>query len=381
MYSGSAVVDKDNTSGFGADGKAPMVLIYTAAGSPHTQCVAYSTDGRTFMKYAGNPVVPWIGGGNRDPQVFWYEPTKQWVMVVFVDGPVPGKKDVFQYSVHILTSPNLRDWTPRSIVKGGMGEDYFLAECPNLFPLPVDGDPNQTKWVLMGAYCSYVVGTFDGKSFSPETSPRSTQRGYGCFQAPQIISNEPHGRVVQIGWLHAASPGMPFNQCMSVPRELTLQSSPEGPRLCVYPVKELEALRGQSRIVKSSDLQPGSNALADVPWQVADIDADLIPGKTGKIIFNLLGKVVIYDAGRGELIVDNAAQSLPLVNGAVRLRILIDRTSIEIYGANGLVYVPLDYIPPQSGDSTLSLTAAGEPIKINALACYEMNSIWQTAKE
>jgi len=380
MYSGSAVVDKKNTSGFGADGIAPLVLVYTAAGSPHTQCVAYSTDGRHFTKYSGNPVVPWIGGGNRDPQVFWHEPTQRWIMAVYVDGPVPGDKDVLQYSVHILTSPNLRDWTPASVVEGGRGGDYFLSECPNLFPLAVDGDPRQTKWVLMGAYCAYVVGTFDGKVFVPETPRRSTQTCYD-FTAPQVLNNEPHGRVVQIGWLHAESPGMPFNQCMSVPRELTLRSSPGGPRLCVYPIKELEVLRGQSRTLRSSILQTGSNPLEGIPWQVTDIMADLTPGKTGQIIFDLHGKTVTYKAATGQLIVDGVANPLPLVNGSVRLRILIDRTSIEIYGADGLVYVPAAYIPSNPMDSTLSLSAAGEPIKINTLECYKMNSIWLTAKD
>ncbi len=111
MFSGSAVVDWQNTSGFGKDGKPPLVLIYTAAGNPTVQCQAYSLDGRAFTKYAGNPVVPQVTGGNRDPKVIWHEPTKQWVMVLYVEWE---KK----HTVHFFTSDNLREWKLASVTDG-----------------------------------------------------------------------------------------------------------------------------------------------------------------------------------------------------------------------------------------------------------------------
>jgi hypothetical protein len=111
MFSGSAVVDWKNTSGLGKDGKPPLVLLYTAAGNPTTQCLAYSNDGRTFTKLASNPVLKQITDGNRDPKVIWHEPTQKWVMVLYVE--LAGKK----HTVHFFTSPNLRDWTLASITE------------------------------------------------------------------------------------------------------------------------------------------------------------------------------------------------------------------------------------------------------------------------
>lgn len=124
MFSGSAVVDWKNTSGFGRDGQPPLVLIYTAAGTPAMQCLAWSTDGRRFTKYAENPVVGQITGGNRDPKVIWHEPTQRWVMVLYVT--MEGGR----HTVHFLTSPNLREWKPASITEGLTGSSY-LYECPD----------------------------------------------------------------------------------------------------------------------------------------------------------------------------------------------------------------------------------------------------------
>jgi sucrose-6-phosphate hydrolase SacC (GH32 family) len=110
MFSGSAVVDWKNTSGFGKDGRPPLVLIYTAAGNPTVQCIAYSTDGRKFTKFAGNPVLKEITGGNRDPKVMWHEASRKWVMVLYVEWQ---KK----HTIHFFNSPNLRNWSLTQIVE------------------------------------------------------------------------------------------------------------------------------------------------------------------------------------------------------------------------------------------------------------------------
>jgi len=133
MFSGSAVVDHANTSGFGKDGKAPLVLIYTAAGNPATQCIAWSLDGRTFTKYDGNPVVKNITGGNRDPKVFWHAPTRRWIMALYVQRPEK------LHTVQLLSSPNLNEWTALSAVNGDADGGRYLYECPDLFELPVAG--------------------------------------------------------------------------------------------------------------------------------------------------------------------------------------------------------------------------------------------------
>src|SRR5262249_46710322 len=214
--------------------------IYTAAGNPTVQCVAYSLDnGKTFTKYTGNPVVKEITNGNRDPKVIWHEPTKQWVMVLYV-----CQRD--KHTVHFLTSPNMKEWKVKSHIEG-----YF--ECPDLFELPLDGDAPKKKWILTAANHEYQVGSFDGTTFRPETPKLSGHRGKG-FYAAQTYSDIPakDGRRIQIGWLQAPSPGMPFNQAMSVPLDVKLVSTKDGARLTWNPVREVEALR--SKAIKMTDV-------------------------------------------------------------------------------------------------------------------------------
>jgi sucrose-6-phosphate hydrolase SacC (GH32 family) len=155
IWSGSAVVDWKNTTGFGKDGKPPLVAMYTRAKNPFAQCLAYSNDkGRTWTKFSGNPVLPYINGRNRDPKVIWYEPTKQWIMALHSDR---------EHEFWLFSSPDMKSWTKL--------QDVTLDgdnECPDFFPLVViPGGTNgigdqQTKWVFTAANARYVVGTFDG---------------------------------------------------------------------------------------------------------------------------------------------------------------------------------------------------------------------------
>jgi hypothetical protein len=231
MFSGSAVVDWNNTSAFDKDGEPPMVLFYTAAGNPTVQCVAYSTDGRTFTKYSGNPVLAQITSGNRDPKVIWHEPTSQWVMVLYVE--LDG-----MHTIHFFTSPNLKDWKFASKTDG-----FF--ECPDFFELAVDGDASRKKWVLMGASSEYRVGLFDGARFISESPKLPGHRGKG-FYAAQSFSDIPDGRRLLIGWFQTETKGMPFNQSMTIPLELGLTQTDDGPRLTYMPAKELQVLRGKT---------------------------------------------------------------------------------------------------------------------------------------
>ena len=121
------------------------------------------------------------------------------------------------------TSPDLQKWEFASRIDG-------FYECPDFFQLPVDGDASKMKWVLTAASSEYMVGSFDGKTFTPETPKLPGHRGKG-FYAAQTFSNEPKGRVLRIGWLQTTTPNMPFNQGMSLPVERSLRQTPEGPRL------------------------------------------------------------------------------------------------------------------------------------------------------
>ena len=232
MYSGSAVIDKNNTAGFGKDGKSAMVAVYTSCGrvnfTPQCQCLAYSLDnGRNWTKYEGNPVLESsterFGSGTRDPKVFRYEPAGHWVMVLFEgDGH------------SIYTSPDLKEWTYRSHITG-------FYECPDFYELPVDGDPGNTKWVMTAASGVYMLGSFDGFSFKSETG--MLMYAEGEFYAGQTFSDFPDGRRVQILWEKTSYEDMPFRSSFSTPLEMTLRTTRDGVRLFAEPAREFDILQ------------------------------------------------------------------------------------------------------------------------------------------
>ena len=162
IWSGSAVVDWNNTTGLATGTEKPLIALYTAAGDtspeskgqPFTQRLVYSLDkGRTWTKYANNPVLNQLRGGNRDPKVVWHEPTKHWIMALYLD-----KEDF-----GLFTSPDLKTWKQiQTLTVPGS------SECPDFFPMPVQGEPNLHKWVFTGANGHYLIGTFDGTKFTPE---------------------------------------------------------------------------------------------------------------------------------------------------------------------------------------------------------------------
>ena len=365
MFSGSAVVDRVNTSGFGQGEETPLVLIYTAAGDPAVQCLAYSKDrGRTFTKSAGNPVVKNLGPGNRDPKVIWHEPTRRWVMVLYVE--VPGPK----HTIHFLTSPNLKDWTVASQVEG-------LFECPDFFELPVDGGTGR-KWVLTAASSEYMVGSFDGRTFTPETPKLPGHRGRG-FYAAQTFSDIPKadGRRIQIGWLQAESPGMPFNQAMSVPLELSLRQTADGPRLAWKPAREVESLRsGNSHSFMTSHLGPGGASQVNPRSELLDVNFAFEPDDAAEVGLNVRGVPVLYDARRREVAVNGHRAPAPPIDGKQRLRILVDRTTIEVFASDGLTYVPMPVIP-QAGDRAVKLLATGGSMRGVTLDVQELKSAWE----
>ena len=368
MFSGSAVVDWRNTSGFGKDGKPPLVLLYTAAGNPTTQCLAYSTDGRTFTKYSGNPVVKEITGGNRDPKVMWHQPTKKWVMVLYVE--TKGKR----HTVHFFTSPNLREWTLASITNGGIDGDKFLFECPDFFELPVDGDAANSRWVLNSADSNYAIGTFDGTTFTPEKTRLTGHRGRG-FYAAQTFSDVP-GRRVQIGWFQTETRGMPFNQSMTIPLELKLTATPDGPRLTMNPVKELAALRGKSHRFDGASVQPdAANPFADVKAELLEVNAEFEPGSASEVAFKVRGATITYDAKAQELVVNNHRVPAPLRSGKQRITIFCDRTGLEVFASDGLTYVPMPF-QPKADDLALSVQTKGGGANFTTLQVHELKSAW-----
>ncbi len=368
MYSGSAVVDHANTSGFGTADNPPLVLFYTAAGNPTVQCLAWSTDGRTFTKYEGNPIIGQITRGNRDPKVFWHGPTKRWVMVLYVEQP--GKTRTMQF----FTSANLRDWTPTSVVTGTPGTNY-LHECPDCFELPVDGDPARSKWVLLGANTEYAVGSFDGTTFTADAVALPGHRGKG-FYAPQSFNDVPDGRRLFIGWWQTETKGMPFNQSMSLPLELGLTETADGPRLTFAPARETEALRARSHRLGGSTLAPGSaDPLAGVTAELVELRADIEPAAADEIVLTVRGGTIAYDVKAQELVVNGHRAPAPLRDGRLRVAVFCDRTGLEVFAADGLCYVPFPF-QPQPDDRGLGLEARGGAARINSLDVHELRSAW-----
>jgi sucrose-6-phosphate hydrolase SacC (GH32 family) len=383
MYSGTGMIDKDNVLGFKTGNEDPIILYYTSAGGmnpwskgvPHTQSMAYSNDrGRTFTKYEGNPIVDHIRGGNRDPRTFWHEPTKKWVMVLYLDDSEIG----------FFTSDNLKDWTEQSRSKG-------FHECPELFEMPVDGDENNKKWVLYGAAGDYMIGQFDGKVFTPETEIIEFAHGEG-FYASQLYSNIPEddGRVIQIAWGRIDIPGMPFNQMMTFPVTLELRTTNDDIRMCPMPIREIEKLYANEKVYENKTVEPGSNLLNGFKGDLFDIEADIELAEADRVGFRIRGLEVAYDvktkkltsgwaaydAKEKGLISGESSARLEPSGGRIQLRILVDRTSIETFANNGEVYMPQDALPEEGQANTLELFTEGGAAKVRSLAVREIESIW-----
>lgn len=373
MFSGSAVVDRDNTSGLSPDGRPAIVLFYTAAGKPTVQGMAYSTDGRQFTKFAGNPIVKEFTLGNRDPKVIWHEPMKRWVMTLYVGEEEAGKKDHKGTEgradyIYFLGSADMRSWTFLSKVEG-------FYECPDFFSLPVEGRPAERKWVLTGANSEYMLGSFDGEWFKPETPKLKGHRGRG-FYAAQTFSDIPaeEDRRIQIGWLQAPSPGMPFNQAMTLPLELTLRPTPEGLRIAWRPVSELQALRAESRALAPLTLKPGDpNPLANLSGELVEIRAEFAAAAV--VRFDIRGVAVTYDATKQEIEIAGHRAPAPIRNGRGNIAIFADRTAFEVFADDGLVYIPMPVIP-NAENRSLGLSVTGGGATFHAFDVHVLRSIW-----
>ncbi|ANH81646.1 hypothetical protein A8C56_12235 [Niabella ginsenosidivorans] len=371
VFSGSAVVDKNNTSGLGENGKPAMVLFHTGARG-WGQYMSWSTDGRNFHQYH-KAVVPRINKDNRDPKVIWYEPAKKWIMVLWVERGNNG-----QNSMQFLTSPDLKNWAPVSITYGGIGNDHYLFECPEFYELPVQGMNGVKKWVLTGANTEYAIGSFDGTHFTEEEKKLQNQYGRD-FYAPQTFNEAPAGRRIEIGWwrTNTAKGAMPFNQSMSLPMELRLIKTAGGIRLTRMPVKEVEGLRGKMYKLGNKTLREHSaNPLKNISIELAEVRMELRPGKAKEVQLNIRGVRVTYDVLHQQLVVDGVKAPALLLDGKLSLQIYADRTGLELFANNGLVYMPVN-INIEDSNRSLSLAVKGGTVKVSGLEVYELKSIWQ----
>lgn len=380
-FSGSAVVDKENTSGWGTMEKPPLVLAYTSTG--RGECIAYSNDnGKTWTEYEKNPVVKHVG---RDPKLIWHEKAKHWVMAVYTEA---DKKQWIAFH----TSPDLKTWTYASRIEG-----FF--ECPDLFPLPVKSKhgTGADKWVLYAADGKYLVGDFDGKEFKPDHKEKK-QLWHGRFYAAQSFDNAPRTaplfpsgvrefnrpRRVQIGWAQGVTfPGTPFNQQMTVPVELDLWDDGDGPRLRAEPVAELSGLRekpveaikfGSAAVAAPEAGKESRTKLAD-ELDAFEVIAIVVPDKNTTIGLDLRGTKLMYDGAKQTLTCKDVSAPLKLGDGVLRLRVLVDRGSVEVFASGGRVALSVAAIPDEK-NRKLDLVATGGFEAIGGVTVYRLKSAW-----
>lgn len=404
IYSGSVVLDKNNTSGFGVNGEAPLVAIFTAdqpTQKKESQFIAYSNNGGlTYQLYAHNPVIDLNKRDFRDPNVFWHAPSKQWIMTVAM---------VNEHMIRIYGSKNLKDWTKLSDF-GPAGYTKHGWECPSLIPLTVDNNPAKTKWVLFlssggehGPLMQYFVGDFDGINFkNTDANNEVLTVDYGdAFYAAIAWRDAPGNKKILLGWLQNGRPETyPWKGQMSIPRDLSLKTTANGLRLFQSPAAIVSSSLikhtkngtlsrknisvNNKRIELSNHHHFNSNA----NW----IDAEFQLNKAKKVGFNITEKkgtpkkvVIGYDVAKQELYVDctdsekgnksaeNIIQTAPMkpFNGTIKIRILLDKSSLEVFG-NGGEKVISTMIYPDSDATGLSAFSEGNSL-IKSLKIWDLS--------
>ncbi len=353
-FSGGAMVDERNSAGWQTGSEPVIVASWTSTG--RGECLAYSNDrGRTFVEYEGNPVVRHQG---RDPKIIWYAPGEHWVMAVY--SQVEERR-----TIAFHTSKDLKSWKLASHLDG-----YY--ECPEIFELPVDGDPQDTRWVVFAADGRYALGGFDGQVFTPLHEGKHRLH-YGSYYASQTFSNAPGERRIQIGWARIAMPGMPFNQAFSFPHELTLRTTPDGVRMFAEPVEEIEGLRRGTTGLTGGVLSDRKSFALGVAGELFDIRATFELRDAASVGFELGGDRIVYDVAAGKL----GEAELSPVDGRIEIRVLVDRPLLEIIGNRGRVYVTSPRTTP--GELTaIRAFARGGSARILDLEVHELSSIWSS---
>lgn len=391
VWSGSGLVDWNDTAGLKRGSEDTLVAVYTTGGfgdpvSPCVQAIAFSNDrGRTFARYEGNPVLGHVRARNRDPKVVWHEPTRRWIMALYLDG----------IDFALYGSGDLKQWEFLSEL-----EVEGTGECPDLFELPVDGDPGNRRWVFWGAAGVYLVGRFDGTRFLPETPPLVCEAGPNGYAA-QTFSDVPpeDGRTIQMSWMRGGRyPGMPFNQQQSFPVELTLRTTAAGIRLFREPVREIELLYERKLEWRALDLKPGMNRRAvfvrygpswrermadahdnlipDTRGDLFDIRAAVSPGEASGFGVRIHGEELHCDAAGTIRFLDREVAAPTGPEGRVDLRLLVDRTSLELFANGGEVSASFCYLPGPR-DCALEFYAEGGTVRFDELTVWELKSAWK----
>ncbi|MFJ8007471.1 glycoside hydrolase family 32 protein [Streptomyces fagopyri] len=376
LFSGGGVVDKDNTSGLKTGSLDPIVVFSNTNGVS----VFYSNDnGRTFQAYDKGRKVIDIPDESRDPKVFWDAARQRWTMVVWSSQGGNG--------VNIYTSPNLLDWTFASRFAAP-----WLFECPDMYPLDLDGRAGKQKWILTSASSQYVVGSFDGKTFSTDwTQPQQMDLGStyagGSFYAAQTFTNTPDGRTVQMAW-QGGNYGSTWTGNATFPATLALVTTPDGPRITRTPVTELSTLASDTQTWKNKTLDTAKrgNLLDGVKADTYELTAQFdVKGATAtQFGFDLHSRSdgtadrrVTYDTKAQTL------QGKPLTprNGKVAMRILVDRGQLETFADSGLYSLSDNAYFDSSADSQgIGLFSLGGKVTLDSATFTRLNTSWGTGQ-
>lgn len=391
IFSGSAVVDWENTSGLGTGNQPPMIAIYTyhldsgeKAGRDdyQTQGIAYSNDkGRTWTKYENNPVLANPGIKDfRDPKVTWHEESESWIMSLAV-------KD----KISFYTSANLLEWTYQSDFKPDWAAYGGVWECPDLFPLMTE--TGEEKWILLvsinpggpngGSATQYFVGDFDGKAFTTETTVVKWL-DYGADNYAGVTwSDVPKedGRRLFLGWmsnwLYANEvPTEVWRSAMTVPRSLELMKNGDDYSIASRPVEELEKLR-ESTKEQEGDLISLTSDVLEIEMKSlgGDFKMTFSNDQGDKLVIDKTDDLVFFDRRQAGLkdfsAVFAAVHNVPLKGVEVKdIRIFLDRSSIEIFFNDGESVIT-ELIFPTSAYKELSLQGMDSKVEIHLL-----KSIW-----
>jgi sucrose-6-phosphate hydrolase SacC (GH32 family) len=405
IFSGSAVVDKNNSSGFGTQDNPPLVAIYTAhyhTSNPdaykQNQHIAYSTDkGRTWTKYEKNPVLNLGKKDFRDPNVFWHEPSSQWIMAVVLPS---------EFKCLFYGSKDLKEWTLLSEF-GEAGDQRMIWECPALIELP--WEKGKSKWVLLISAAhpdstekyvgmQYFVGEFDGKTFkndNPNTATLWLEYGKD-FYAAIPWNHVPDKRTILYGWMNNWAyggdvPTSPWRGQMSIPRSLSLKKYPEGIRIIQQPVKELETLRKKHHHFENVEISNVSNLLESIKGRALEIKMEVVlqdakefgirvaqgEKQATEIGYHVKNQQLYIDRTRSG-IVDFSPKfptkdkaPLQAENGKITLHIFLDHCSVEVFANGGKVAMTSLIFPDHESDG-LSLFSNEGKVKVNYLDIWEL---------
>lgn len=410
IFSGSVVVDWHNTSGLcnntDRNDQSCLIAVYTGrTPARQTQNIAFSNDlGRTWTKYKGNPVIDLDMRDFRDPKVFWHQPSSRWIMVTVL---AREKKVRFFASADLKTWKALSDFGPAGATDG-------VWECPDLFPLAVEGDPRQLRWVLSvnlnpgaiagGSGNQYFVGWFDGSVFTNENDEsKALWADYGKdFYASTSFSDVPasDGRRIWMGWLTNwqyanLEPTSPWRGVQSIPRTLRLKRIDGSLRLIQNPIAELKKLRGERLHLTTNNIAEVNRRLSGFRSETYEIIAELEPGSATEIGFKIRKgaseeTLVGYRADGTEMFIDRVhsghtgfSKDFPGRHAGpvdsrrqVRMHLFVDTSSVELFCNDGRTVLS-DRIFPSPGSDRLELYAHGAGTKIGSFDAWKLQSTWR----